>query len=215
MISTVSIVGVDHHIPPENLVQISREYPFVEWALDIKEELFPSYWLNKLLAFSEELRLRGILHDQWNHDMMQGNLSLRVENPRLWNSLQRIQVDNTNDNGHLIDCIQLIQDKNIILTHKNEELDKFNTCLLLPKNEKPCSLCELSITQNEIDSILNCSCDFWVSVDFGSSPLDLLTVEELLDKVEDSIAPASWISGLLQTKAIKKRLSDYPIEFNE
>lgn len=218
MISTVSIVGVDHHVCPEYLARISQEYPFVEWALDIKDELFSSDWLNTLIELSDKLRLRGILHDQWNHDMMHGNLSLKVENPSLWDSFQRIQVDNTNDNPHLIDSIQLISDKNIIITNKNEDLDKFNTCLLLPRSYFPhhhYSSCGYSILENDIDFVLGSVEDFWVSVDFSSNPLDLFKVEELLDKVEDSIEPASWMGGLLQMKAVTKRLSNYPVPDNE
>lgn len=210
MISTVSIVGVDQNVHPEYLSLISQEYPFVEWSLDIREDIVESQWLIDLLKKSEKLRLRGVLHDNWNHDIVNGLLSLREEKPGLWNALQRIQIDNTHDKGHLIDSVQLIQDKDIILTKKNSNLDRFNTCVLLPKEDKSiCELCGYSITDKDIDGVLNSCFDFWISVEF-ESPIDLFKVEELLDKVEDSVAPASWIGGLLQTEAIKRRFSEYP-----
>lgn len=210
MISTVSIVGVDQNVCPEYLSVISQEYPFVEWALDIRDDILESEWLVALLENSEKLRLRGILHDNWNHDIINGFLSLKEERPGLWRALQRIQIDNTNDEGHLIDSIQLIPDKNIILTKPDPTLDMFNTCVLLSKdNNNVCNLCGRSVDDTDIDQYVRSGFDCWLSVEFPR-PIDLFKVEELLDKVEDSIAPASWLGGLLQTQAIQKRFSDYP-----
>ena len=35
MISTVSILGVDDSVSPEDLADISQKYPFVEWGVNL------------------------------------------------------------------------------------------------------------------------------------------------------------------------------------
>lgn len=226
MVNTVSILGVDDSVSPTDLVDISRMYPFVEWGFFLcsNHDLGPGYpsdrWLNELLRYSDKLRLRGVLQGRWERDILEGNLSLRNECPKIWEALHRVQVDIRKGYGNILETLQLISDKEVILeSNKPNSIITgihLDTHLLLPKSLAfVCpEYCGYSLSESDVDLVLSIpsreeSC--WISVDGfrqGDS-LDLFRVEHFLDQVEDKITNDSWFRALLQVDEIKKRFSDH------
>ena len=220
MISTVSILGVDDSISPTDLVDISQMYPFVEWGLNLCSstdirQCYPSEsWLDELISSQDHLRLRGVLHGRWERDMLNGFLSIKLENPRLWNALGKVQVDVSNGWGSLIESLQLIPDKDVVLS-LDEYLSFFSDAnYLLPKSQmfKGPPHCGYSITDTDIDVLFSdIDVPFWVSVEgFRAKDgitMDLLKVEHFLDLAEDYVNHDSVIKALLETSHIQKRLS--------
>lgn len=225
MISTVSIFGVDDSVSPADLADISQQYPFVEWGFNLcsNAEPMPSYpsdeWLSELLFHTDRVRLRGVLRGRWERDMLDGNLSLKVENPQLWEALRRVQVDITRGHRNLIDAIQLISDKEIVLSAKDSYTITvgLNTTLLFPKEQLFTykGYCGYSILEGDIDLILGRKeNNFWVSVegfrDDDGITMDLLKVEKFLDQAEDFVTSDSMIKALLETEEVKRRFSEHP-----
>lgn len=229
MISTVSIVGVDDSVSPTDLADISQTYPFVEWGVNLSPSVqsIPGYpseeWLEDLLNQTDTLRLRGILQDRWLRDILNGSLSIKEENPRLWDALQRIQIDITSGYGSVLEALQLIPDKEAILVTNTPELingSNLNAHPLLPKNKFDCASCKYygycgyTLKDSDIDIIVSRSDNnFWISVDGFRSDgitLDLLKIEQFLDSTEDKVTQDSWFKALLQTNKIQRRFSEPP-----
>ena len=227
MVSTVSILGVDDSVSPADLADISGMYPFVEWGINLCSSTetkpgFPSdEWLEELVSVSDKIRLRGVLHGRWERDMLEGNLSLRVEKPRLWEALHRVQVDIRKGRRNVLEAIQLIPDKEAILESNVPDFlvtgAHLDAHILLPSSSAfmyP-EYCGYSLRDTDIDIILNSPKDpFWISVQgfktSNSVTTDLLKIEQFLDSVEDKITEDTWFRALLQTQANKKRFSEHP-----
>ncbi len=221
MISTVSICGVDDSIAPEDLVEISAKYPFVEWGLNLcsNTKPRPAYpsddWLEDLRNQADRLRVRGILQGRWERDMLDGNLSLKEERPDIWDTIQRVQVDIRNGYTNLADALCLIPDKETVLVSNNHQevmgmqLNAFP--LFVGTNILYSKYCGYLIDETEIDSIKNSGNHFWISVDGfrhkNGITMDLLRVEKFLDCVEKYVTHDSWFKALLETDQMKKRLS--------
>ena len=227
MVSTVSILGMDDSVLLADLADISRMYPFVEWGFNLCSNFDPrpgypsEQWLKELLGYSDKLRLRGVLQGRWESDILEGNLSLRIEYPRLWEALHRVQVGILKGHRNILEAIQLIPDKEIILESNvpdpivtGQHLD---THLLLPRSMAFAypEYCGYALTDNDIDLILDApskpeSC--WISVEGfrqGTS-IDLFRVEHFLDEIEDKVTNDNWFRALLQTNEMKSRFSNHP-----
>jgi hypothetical protein len=218
-------MGVDDSVAPEDLANISQKYPFVEWGLNLSSNYdriqSPSYeWIDELLFYSDKIRLRGVLRGRWERDILAGNLSLKIEKPSIWESINRIQVDIRKGHYNLIESLQLIPNKEVILQANHPQSiiigSKLNAYLLLPKDELftfP-GYCGYSLTDKDIDLVFGYPDIFWISVDGfrgeDGITMDLLQVEELLDRVEDHVTGDSWIKALLQTSSAQKRFSEHP-----
>jgi len=223
MISTVSIVGADDSVSPESLADISQKYPFVEWSVNLHSGAapragFPSeQWLDELTSISDLLRLQGVLHGRWHRDILDGNLSLMGEKPGLWDALHRLQVDVSCGHRNLIDSIQLIPEKQIVLRAEspNSIVRGLDGSPLLPIQHlgNVAEYCGYVLSKDNLDVALNTKGHFWISLDGFRSDgitLDLLEVERALDKIEDHITNDSWIQGLLSTEAAQRRFSEVP-----
>lgn len=227
MISTVSIPGVDDSVSPADLADISQMYPFVEWGINLNSSVgqMPTYpseeWIEELLSLSDKVRLRGILHGRWQNDILSGNLSIKEERPLLWKALQRIQIDIRKGHFNIIDALQLIPDKEIILSTENTNSIitgmKLNAHPLFPRDKlfSYTGYCGYTLMEWDIDLLLGHSeNNLWVSVegfrgDDGIT-MDLLKVERFLDLAEDKVTHDSWFRAMLQTGEIKKRFSQNP-----
>ena len=219
MISTVSILGVDDSVSPTDLVDISQMYPFVEWGLNLcsNPDPKPSYpsdsWLDELITHQDHLRLRGVLHGRWEQDMLDGLLTVKLENPHLWNALGRIQVDVSKGWGSIIESLQLIPDKEVIIAVDEYCQFFYDANYLLPKSQlfKGPGYCGYSIIDSDINVLFDNTNTFWLSVDgFRAKDgitMDLLKVEHFLDLAEDYVTNDSVIKALLETSHIQKRLS--------
>jgi hypothetical protein len=222
MISTVSIMGVDDSVAPEDLADISQKYPFVEWGVNLCSncEMMPSYpsdeWLEDLLFYADRIRLRGVLRGRWERDMLAGNLSLKVEKPKLWDALHRVQVDIRRGHKNLIESLQLIPDKEAVLETAHPQSiivgAKLNAHLLLPKDKLftfP-GYCGYSLMEGDVDLVYGHHDPIWISVDGfreDGITMDLLKVEEFLDLTEDYVTNDSWVKALFQTSVVQKRFS--------
>lgn len=222
MISTVSIEGIDDSVDPKDLVDISQEYPFVEWGINLcpnvrPAQQFPSEaWLKELLFYTDKLRLRGILHGRWHHDILKGKISIKTECKDIWNSIQRVQVDVRKGHKNIIDALQLIPNKEIILYTNNYNSIvtgmRINAHPLLPEDQlfKYSEYCGYSI-KNKHDLSKSLCPNFWISVNgFRSSTgsLSLIEVEKFLDSVENSVCTHSIKNSLFQTIYYQKEFSN-------
>ena len=228
MLSTVSILGVDDSVSPADLVDISQMYPFVEWGINlcsnaIQKPACPSdEWLEELLNQADRVRLRGVLHGRWEHDILKGTLSIREEKPEIWDSISRIQVDIRKGHHNIIEALQLISNKEVILSTDNPGSItngiKGNASLLFPREQAftyP-GYCGYSLTDKDVAlmEIANTDNPFWLSIegfraDDGIT-LDIFKIERFLDSAEDQITDDSWFRALMQTEAVQKRFSDHP-----
>jgi len=210
MVSKISIVGVDDSVCPQDLVDISQTFKFVEWGVNLcpDPEQRPEYpsaeWLDELLQYSEDLRLRGILHGRWNNDMLDGVPLLKEERPDIWKAFRWFQVDIRNDPRHILLSLQKHQDKIILQTHF-EPL--FQANILLPRNKVFTCLeyCGYSLLETDLDWICTeTKKSFWVSVDgFRSSDnitMDLSKVVKFLNTAEDCVTHDSLATSLRHKK---------------
>jgi hypothetical protein len=199
MVSKISIVGVDDSVCPQDLIDISTEYPFVEWGVNLcpEPEQRPEYpsaeWIDELLQCSEKLRLRGILHSRWEADILDG---YSFERPDIWNTFQWLQVDISKK---MLESVNLYPNKLIIRT---DQIPSFKSNILLPRDKifSCFDYCGYSILENDVDWICSDTKQpFWISVDgFRSDDnitMDLTKVCKFLDNVEMFVRPLrhkSW-----------------------
>lgn len=105
MIKTVTITGADDSIDPAELVKLSQEFPFVEWAILISRKQigtsrFPSLeWLHKLHSMGDGLRLSMHLCGSFVRDFMKGNMAFEEETQMFNSMFRRIQI-NTHGEPH-------------------------------------------------------------------------------------------------------------------
>lgn len=224
MISTVSICGINDSVSPEELVEISAKYPFVEWGLNLCSKIPPSQsypsddWLKSLKNHADKLRIRGILQGRWERDMLNGNLSIKEECPDIWDTIQRVQIDIRNGYQNLLDTLCLIPDKEVILLSNNNQ--DYQEVMGKQLNAFPLFIglevlntiyCGYEIQEKDICKIKFKDNKFWISIDGfrqkNGTQMDLLKVEKFLDKIEKFVTPDSWFKALLETQEIQKRFS--------
>jgi hypothetical protein len=206
MVAKVSIVGVDDSVCPLDLVDISAVYPFVEWGVNLCPEpeqrpAFPSAeWLEELLEYSEDLRLRGILHGRWKSDILDGTPLIMEERPDIWNGFRWLQVDARKDQRNVFQVIEKHQDKIIIKVNKEP---KFKANFLLPRDKIFSSFfyCGYSILDEDSDWLCqDIKPSFWVSVEgFRSNDnitMDLEKICKFLSKAEDFVTHDSLMHSL-------------------
>jgi hypothetical protein len=205
MIAKISIVGVDDSVCPQDLVDISQTYPFAEWGVNLcpDSEQKPAYpsaeWLDELLQYSENLRLRGILHGRWESDILEGSSSISIERPDMWNEFRWLQVDIRNDQKKIFESIDKHPRKLILETNI---IPMFKSNILLPRSRVfSCyDYCGYSILEDDIDWIGKSKKLFWISVDgFRSDDnitMDLTKVCGFLNKAKEFVKPLrhkSWL----------------------
>ena len=99
ILNRVTLTGADDSIRPEELVEISKDFPFVEWGILLSKSStgrnrFPSFeWLEKLREFQFDLVLSGHLCGRWVRDVCEGDWSFAKEHPELLDMFDRIQLN--------------------------------------------------------------------------------------------------------------------------
>lgn len=145
----VTITGADDSIDPAELVQLSKQYPFVEWALlssakQIGKARFPSLqWLNNLTVDARDINMNFSLHlcGYYVRQLLMGNDKFTRElGHEVWRLFRRVQI-NTHGDGHdwnlpaLADYIKSNSSKEFIFqidgNGKNEAMAK---CLFFDYN---------------------------------------------------------------------------------
>ncbi len=102
-IKVVAITGADDSINPSDLITISKEFPYVEWAIllsknQVGSHRFPSKkWMEELVSLLESaqqpIKLAGHLCGSWLRQLMDiGDISF-VDQIPLWPYLSRIQLN--------------------------------------------------------------------------------------------------------------------------
>jgi hypothetical protein len=99
MLTKVTITGADDSVAPEDLVDLSAKYPFVEWALlssraSIGKVRFPStLWIKELMALNAPIKVATHLCGAYVREFLKGDTSFKKE---IWNLLcmsARIQIN--------------------------------------------------------------------------------------------------------------------------
>ena len=97
----VTITGADDAVDPVRLVELSRQYPFVEWALlfsRTKQGKTPRYpspaWIDRLLAAAPVgMMLSAHLCGAWVRDVLAGNYQWWLDHKALHSRFGRVQFD--------------------------------------------------------------------------------------------------------------------------
>jgi len=109
-IKTVTITGADDSINPRSLIELSQEYPFVEWGLLLSRSSmggrrFPSLkWMEGLREdrFDETVNISGHICGQWVRDLLIGKISefTKVINP-VYDMFKRIQINTHGEKSNI------------------------------------------------------------------------------------------------------------------
>ncbi len=136
-INKVTMTGADDSTDPSKLIEISKEYPFVEWGILVSRRSqglsrFPSeYWRNNLYELVKdkpEINLSCHVCGTYVNELLMGSSRFMGEIGNLWNLFQRMQI-NTHGVKH-----QFEFDAISSLKHLNKEIifqyDAANTAIL-------------------------------------------------------------------------------------
>ncbi len=123
-ITKVTMTGADDSINPEQLFEITRKYPFVEWGILVSRNSqgnnrFPSKdWMNKLASLDKnQLSLSCHLCGTYVKEILMGSTRFIAELGDIWKHISRVQI-NTHGVPHQYDKQGLIQ---VLKEHSNIE----------------------------------------------------------------------------------------------
>jgi hypothetical protein len=114
IIKTVTVTGADDSIDIENLVELSKEFPYVEFGILLSKKQqggkrFPSKdWLWDLYCLWEgkELALSGHMCGTWVRDLCVGKTTFFKDFGQIWDMFSRFQL-NFHAENHLFDYEKL------------------------------------------------------------------------------------------------------------
>ncbi len=99
----VTVTGADQWTDPAAMVELSKEFPFVEWGILFSAKhqgVSPRYpaenWLQELRRTAEKtpLRLSAHLCGRWVRDLViHGDFTFRYQRRDLWPMFQRVQLN--------------------------------------------------------------------------------------------------------------------------
>jgi hypothetical protein len=197
MVSKISIVGVDDSICPQDLIDISQTFPFVEWGINlcpdpVQRPEYPSAeWLDELLQCAKYLRLRGILHGRWESDMLNGTSLLKEERPDIWKAFKWLQVDIQKNPKQIQQSLKTYPNKIILQT---SIIPLFTAPILLPRKKSFSyfEYCGYSFLETDLPLIcMETWKPFWVSISGfrtdDNITMDINKVIDLLSKTEKCI----------------------------
>lgn len=99
-INKVTMTGADDSISPNELFEISKKYPFVEWGILVSRNSqgnnrFPSLdWMNKLAELNEgKLSLACHLCGTYVKEVLMGSHRFINEIENIWQQFQRVQIN--------------------------------------------------------------------------------------------------------------------------
>jgi len=101
ILDRVTVTGADDSTDPKELINLSKKYPFVEWAILLSRSSegqyrFPSLkWMESLrdLAKDNPIKLAGHLCGRWVNDLLSNNHTFYSERPSIVNMFQRVQLN--------------------------------------------------------------------------------------------------------------------------
>lgn len=142
MIKIVTMTGADESVTPKQLLEISQQSPFVEWAILVSRNStgnrsrFPGMeWIKELTPFSDVLNLSLHLCGSYVNDLLLGDVSFVVnELSEIWDSFGRVQI-NTHGVAHeynarkLVEALDCFRDKEFIFQYDNMNDGPLNACI--------------------------------------------------------------------------------------
>lgn len=105
ILDRVTVTGADNSIKPEELMELSIRFPFVEWGILFSKNnegafRFPTRaWVETLVndvkgrLYPHKLNLSGHICGRWVRDICEGNWTIVSEMPQLLHSFQRLQLN--------------------------------------------------------------------------------------------------------------------------
>jgi hypothetical protein len=106
ILDRVTVTGADDSIDPEQLIQLTMRFPFVEWGILLSRSQeggprFPSTaWIERLKLVADTvnkmqgpMRLSGHLCGQWVRALCRGSNRFRAERPTIADMFQRVQLN--------------------------------------------------------------------------------------------------------------------------
>ena len=144
ILNRVTVTGADDSIQPEELIALSKRFPWVEWGVlfsdskqsnfvdggNIKWDAVPRYptlaWLQKLIGLNPKINLSAHLCGKYVHEVCRGNWFWMDKNPGIESMFGRIQLNFANI-GHLdfesikfaLKDERVYNSKQVIFGHRN------------------------------------------------------------------------------------------------
>lgn len=127
-LTTVTITGADDSINPNDILDLSKDFPFVEWGIllsrnSIGTRRFPSRdWMQHLRHRDSNAKFSGHLCGAYVKEILMGNINFISELKIIWLLFNRIQI-NTHGIKHdydrlkLIDCLTRYPQKEFIFQY--------------------------------------------------------------------------------------------------
>lgn len=134
MITRFTITGADDSIKPEDLLPLSKKYPFVEWGILCSKTAmggnrFPSQeWLFELADLKtihrDDLNLSCHLCGRWVRELLKNKMDFIDElTPDIWRIFDRVQINtHAEKHGALPEAfafLALLQEKEFIIQYDN------------------------------------------------------------------------------------------------
>lgn len=198
-INKVTMTGADDSINPDDLFEISKKYPFVEWGILVSRNSqgnnrFPSIdWMNKLHELNDERELQLSCHvcGTYVKEVLMGSDRFIDEIGELWSDFSRVQI-NTHGIKH-----QFEKDAIIFLK-------KFNKEIIFQFDGANRSIIDIAI-QNGV----NCSTLFDMSHGAGTLPKEwLVPIEGIKCGYAGGLSPENVVQ---QIKLIESKVGDYEL----
>ena len=197
-INKVTMTGADDSINPNELFEISKKYPFVEWGILVSRNSqgnnrFPSIeWMNKLSELNtDNLSLSCHLCGTYVKEVFMGNDTFINELGSIWNQFQRVQI---NTHGY---------------KHKFEEsaitdLKKFEKEIIFQFDGVNKPILDYAISEG-----VNCSTLFDMSHGAGVLPKEwLLPIDGIRCGYAGGLSPENVVG---QLKLIDEKVGDYEL----
>jgi hypothetical protein len=218
ILDRVTITGADDSVNPTALLELSRQYPFVEFGILLSfkaqgNNRFPSNdWLNKFIPIAKaNPAMRVALHvcGRWAFQTYQGLQPVKDLFPELWAIARRVQLNTHGE--RLLPIIPYaglspqITDKQVIV-----QMDAVNDPVLHQLREFGCDAVPLFDTSGGAgilpsqwpDPVDNCYCGFAG----GLSPENVL---KQLDLIAAKVGAASaWIDMEAKVRANDDKILD-------
>jgi hypothetical protein len=113
-LTKVTMTGADDSVTPSHLLEISRQYPFVEWGILVSRNSqgnnrFPSLeWMDRLslINFGGKMNLSCHLCGQYVKEILMGGIRFTDEIGNIFHDVNRIQV-NTHGQPHNYSVIEM------------------------------------------------------------------------------------------------------------
>ncbi|HEV8513968.1 MAG TPA: hypothetical protein VGQ59_11860 [Cyclobacteriaceae bacterium] len=136
MITSVTISGADDSVKPKDLLELNKEFPFVEWGILLSRKQagnfrYPSRaWLEELYNYLFQLKLSGHLCGSYVRELLNGDETFIRDFGSLWTMFERIQINfyglpQVVDSTKMIDLLLLFEEKEFIF-----QIDNINNHLI-------------------------------------------------------------------------------------